>query len=78
VGLDGSGDSLRNAPFTEEILSNVLERLGVNVTGEQLRSRNVAAVFVTAELTPFARAGSRIDLTVSAIGDAKSLLGGRS
>jgi hypothetical protein len=52
VGLDGSGDSLRNAPFTEEILSNVLERLGVNVTGEQLRSRNVAAVFVTAELSP--------------------------
>ena len=76
VGLDGSGDSLRNAPFTEEILSNVLERLGVNVTGEQLRSRNVAAVFVTAELKPFARAGSRIDLTVSAIGDARSLLGG--
>ena len=74
VGLDGSGDSLRNAPFTEEILSNVLERLGVNVTGEQLRSRNVAAVFVTGELRPFARAGSRIDLTVSAIGDSKSLL----
>jgi flagellar P-ring protein precursor FlgI len=76
VGLDGSGDSLRNSPFTEEILSNVLERLGVNVTGEQLRSRNVAAVFVTGELRPFARAGSRIDLTVSAIGDARSLLGG--
>jgi flagellar P-ring protein FlgI len=76
VGLDGSGDSLRNSPFTEEILSNVLERLGVNVTGEQLRSRNVAAVFVTGELRPFARAGSRIDLTVSAMGDARSLLGG--
>jgi flagellar P-ring protein FlgI len=76
VGLDGSGDSLRNSPFTEEILSNILERLGVNVTGEQLRSRNVAAVFVTGELRPFARAGSRIDLTVSAMGDARSLLGG--
>jgi flagellar P-ring protein precursor FlgI len=76
VGLDGTGDSLRNSPFTEEILSNILERLGVNVTGDQLRSRNVAAVFVTSELRPFARAGSRIDLTVSAIGDASSLLGG--
>lgn len=76
VGLNGTGDSLRNSPFTEEIMSNVLERLGVNVSGEQLRTRNVAAVFVTAELTPFARAGNRIDLTVSAIGDAKSLLGG--
>jgi flagellar P-ring protein precursor FlgI len=76
VGLNGTGDGLRNAPFTEEIMSNVLERLGVNVTGEQFRPRNVAAVFVTAELPPFARAGSRIDVTVSAIGDAKSLLGG--
>lgn len=76
VGLNGSGDGLRNAPFTEEILSNLLERLGVNVTGEQLRPRNVAAVMVTASLPPFARAGARIDVTVSAIGDAKSLLGG--
>jgi flagellar P-ring protein FlgI len=76
VGLNGTGDSLRNSPFTEEIMSNVLERLGVNVSGEQLRTRNVAAVFVTAELTPFARAGNRVDLTVSAIGDANSLLGG--
>lgn len=76
VGLNGTGDGLRNSPFTEEIMSNILERLGVNVTGEQLRPRNVAAVFVTAELPPFARSGSRIDVTVSAIGDAKSLLGG--
>lgn len=76
VGLDGSGDGLRNAPFTEEIMSNILERLGVNVTGEQFRPQNVAAVLVTAELPPFSRAGSRIDVTVSAIGDASSLLGG--
>lgn len=76
VGLNGSGDGLRNAPFTEEILSNLLERLGVNVTGEQLRPKNVAAVMVTATLPPFARAGARIDVSVSAIGDAKSLLGG--
>lgn len=76
VGLNGSGDGLRNAPFTEEIMSNILERLGVNVDGEQMRPKNVAAVLVTAELPPFSRAGGRIDVTVSAIGDAKSLLGG--
>lgn len=76
VGLNGTGDGLRNAPFTEEILSNILERLGVNVTGEQFRPRNVAAVLVTASLPPFARAGSPMDVTVSAIGDASSLLGG--
>ncbi len=76
VGLNGTGDGIRNAPFTEEIMSNILERLGVNVTGEQFRPKNVAAVFVTATLPPFSRAGSRIDVTVSAIGDASSLLGG--
>ena len=76
VGLNGTGDGLRNAPFTEEIMSNILERLGVNVTGEQFRPRNVAAVIVTATLPPFARSGGRIDVTVSAIGDADSLLGG--
>ncbi len=76
VGLNGTGDGLRNAPFTEEIMTNILERLGVNVTGEQFRPRNVAAVLVTAKLPPFARAGSPIDVTVSAIGDASSLMGG--
>ncbi len=76
VGLNGTGDGLRNSPFTEEIMSNLLERLGVNVSGEQFQPKNVAAVFVTASLPPFARAGARIDVTVSAIGDAKSLLGG--
>ncbi|MGL4413640.1 flagellar basal body P-ring protein FlgI [Roseinatronobacter monicus] len=76
VGLDGTGDGIRNSPFTEDILSNILERLGVNVTGEQFRPRNVAAVIVTATLPPFARAGGRVDVTVSAIGDASSLLGG--
>ena len=76
VGLNGTGDGLRNAPFTAEIMSNLLERLGVNVTGEQFQTKNVAAVFVTASLPPFSRAGGRIDVTVSAIGDAKSLLGG--
>lgn len=76
VGLNGTGDGIRNAPFTEEIMSNILERLGVNVAGEQFRPKNVAAVFVTASLPAFARAGGQIDVTVSAIGDAKSLLGG--
>ncbi|AKS47785.1 flagellar P-ring protein precursor FlgI [Octadecabacter temperatus] len=76
VGLNGTGDGLRNSPFTEEIMSNILERLGVNVTGEQFRPNNVAAVLVTASLPPFARTGSPLDVTISAIGDADSLLGG--
>jgi len=76
VGLNGTGDGIRNAPFTEDIMSNILERLGVNITGEQFRPKNVAAVFVTATLPPFSRSGSTIDVTVSAIGDATSLLGG--
>jgi flagellar P-ring protein FlgI len=76
VGLNNTGDSLRNSPFTEDAIFNLLERLGVNVTGEQIRARNVAAVLVTATLPPFARAGSQIDVTVSAIGDARSLMGG--
>jgi len=76
VGLNGTGDGLRNSPFTEEIMANLLERLGANVAGEAFRPRNVAAVFVTAALPPFSRAGSRIDVTVSAIGDATSLQGG--
>jgi flagellar P-ring protein precursor FlgI len=76
VGLNGTGDGIRNSPFTEEIMSSLLERLGVNVTGEEFRPKNVAAVLVTAALPPFARAGGRIDVTISAIGDAKSLLGG--
>ncbi|MCF2871590.1 flagellar basal body P-ring protein FlgI [Octadecabacter sp. G9-8] len=76
VGLNGTGDGLRNSPFTEDIMSNILERLGVNVTGEQFRPNNVAAVLVTASLPPFARTGSPIDVTISAIGDADSLLGG--
>jgi flagellar P-ring protein precursor FlgI len=76
VGLAGTGDGMRNAPFTEDILAGILERLGVNVQGEQFRPRNVAAVLVTATLPPFSRMGARIDVSVSAIGDARSLLGG--
>lgn len=76
VGLNGTGDSLRNSVFTQESLVAMLERLGVGTRGNSLNTRNVAAVMVTATLPPFARQGSRIDATVSAMGDAKSLLGG--
>jgi len=77
VGLNGTGDGLRNAPFTEDIMTSILERLGVNVTGEDFRPRNVAAVIVTATLPPFSRAGSPLDITVSAIGDPTSLVRGK-
>src|SRR3954462_9885114 len=76
VGLNGTGDSLRNAPFTKQSLSSMLERLGVNVRDAQLDTKNVAAVMVTAKLPAFAAAGAQIDVNVSAMGDAKSLLGG--
>ncbi len=76
VGLNGTGDSLRNAAFTEASLVAMLERLGVGTRGSKLNTKNVAAVMVTATLPPFARQGTRIDATVSALGDAKSLLGG--
>ena len=76
VGLAGTGDRIRNAPFTEESMKGMLERMGVSVEGTQMRTENVAAVSVTATMPPFARAGSQIDVQVSAIGDAKSLQGG--
>ncbi|GHA14734.1 flagellar P-ring protein 1 [Devosia pacifica] len=76
VGLDGTGDSLNNAPFTRQSLQSMLERMGVNTAGETVRTDNVAAVMVTANLPPFATQGSRMDVTVSALGDANSLQGG--
>lgn len=76
VGLNGTGDSLRNAPFTKQSLEAMLERLGVNTRDAVLNTKNVAAVMVTAKLPAFAASGSKIDATVSAMGDAKSLLGG--
>jgi flagellar P-ring protein precursor FlgI len=76
VGLNGTGDALRNAPFTKQSLEAMLERLGVNVRDANLNTKNVAAVMVTAKLPAFAAPGSQIDATVSAMGDAKSLLGG--
>jgi flagellar P-ring protein precursor FlgI len=76
VGLQGTGDSLRNSPQTLQSLQAMLERLGVNTRGANLSSGNIAAVTVTAELPAFATQGSRFDISVQAIGDAKSLLGG--
>ncbi|MFO1048646.1 MAG: flagellar basal body P-ring protein FlgI [Geminicoccaceae bacterium] len=76
VGLNGTGDSLRNSMFTQESLVAMLERLGVSTRGNALNTKNVAAVMVTATLPPFARQGSRIDVAVSSLGDSKSLLGG--
>lgn len=76
VGLNGTGDTLNNAPFTRQSLRAMLERLGVNTPSAELRTANVAAVMVTANLPPFATQGTRIDITVSALGDADSLQGG--
>jgi flagellar P-ring protein FlgI len=76
VGLNGTGDTLNNSPFTKQSLQAMLERLGVNIRGQQIRTGNVAAVMITADLPPFATQGTRIDVTASAMGDAKSLQGG--
>src|SRR4030081_3043929 len=76
VGLNGTGDTLNNIPFTKQSLTAMLERLGVNIRGQTLRTGNVAAVMVTANLPPFGTQGTRIDVTISALGGAKSLPGG--
>jgi flagellar P-ring protein precursor FlgI len=76
VGLNGTGDTLNNIPFTKQSLTSMLERLGVNIRGAQLRTGNVAAVMVTGNLQAFATQGTRTDVVVSALGDAKSLQGG--
>ncbi len=76
VGLNGTGDTLINIPFTRQSLQAMLERMGVNIRGQTIRTGNVAAVMVTANLPAFGTQGTRIDVTVSAMGDAKSLQGG--
>src|SRR5688500_6813953 len=76
VGLQGTGDRLRNSPFTEQSLKAMLERMGVNIRDYDLKTQNVAAVSIAANLPPFARRGSRIDVTVAALGDSTSLQGG--
>lgn len=76
VGLNGTGDTLRNSPFTEQSIQAMLDRMGVNVRIGKPRTRNVAGVIVTADLPAFVQRGSRIDITVSSLGDATSLFGG--
>ncbi|MFC3051232.1 flagellar basal body P-ring protein FlgI [Kordiimonas pumila] len=76
VGLNGTGDTLRNAPYTEQSLTAMLERLGVNAKGTTMRPENIAAVMVTANLPAFSRQGTRIDVSVSSMGDASNLSGG--
>lgn len=76
IGLNGTGDSLRNAPFTEQSLRAMLQNLGIATEGGRARAKNVAAVIVTANLPPFVQSGMRIDASVSSLGDATSLAGG--
>ena len=76
VGLNGTGDNLRNSIFTEKGLIDFLERLGVNSKGGSINTKNVAAVMVTSTISAFSRTGGRIPVTISTIGDAKSLKGG--
>ncbi len=76
IGLQGTGDTLRNSPFTEQATMSMLDRMGINIRANAMRTRNIAAVLVTAELPPFAGWGSTLDATVSSLGDATSLMGG--
>jgi len=76
VGLNGTGDTINNSPFTRQSITAMLERMGVNIRGQNLNLKNVAAVMVTANLPAFSTQGTRIDVTVSALGDAKNLQGG--
>ena len=76
IGLAGTGDGLRNSPFTEKSMRSMLQRMGVSVEPQSIGSKNVAAVVVTATLPPFVTEGARIDVTVSSMGDATSLSGG--
>ncbi|MDY8108909.1 flagellar basal body P-ring protein FlgI [Fulvimarina sp. 2208YS6-2-32] len=76
IGLQGTGDSMRNSPYTEQSLQSMLDRMGVNIRSDSAGGKNVAAVTVTAELPAFIGTGSRIDVNVASLGDATSLMGG--
>lgn len=76
VGLNGTGDNIKSVDFTRESLISMMDQMGINARGGQIKAKNIAAVMVTANLPPFARQGSRIDVVVSAVGDAKNLQGG--
>lgn len=75
IGLNGTGDK-SNSKFTMQAISNMLETMNIKVSPNDIKSKNVAAVIVSAKLPPFGRAGDKIDIFVSSIGDAKSLSGG--
>lgn len=75
IGLNGTGDK-SNSKFTMQAVSNMLETMNIKVSPNDIKSKNVAAVIVSAKLPPFARAGDKIDISVSSLGDAKSLAGG--
>lgn len=75
AGLDGTGDG-RRVPFTGQAVANMVNQFGISFQTRQLSAENIAAVVVTAELPPYAKEGSRLDVTVSTIGDAESLQGG--
>ena len=74
VGLNGTGDS--NLEFTSKSVKRMLDKLGMKLDGDEVSSQNVAAVIITATLPPFARAGNKLDIAISSLGDAKSLKGG--
>lgn len=76
VGLQGTGDSLRNSVFTEQSLQSMLDRMGIAVKSGAMRTRNVAAVIVSSDIPPFSSVGGRLDVTISSLGDASSLVGG--
>ncbi len=76
VGLNGTGDNIKSINFAKESIISMLDKIGINARDGQLKSKNIAAVMVTASLPAFARPGSRIDVMVSAMGDAKNLQGG--
>ncbi|MCW5804105.1 MAG: flagellar basal body P-ring protein FlgI [Deltaproteobacteria bacterium] len=75
IGLDGTGDDARS-PLVKSALQKMLKKLGVSIDANDMKSKNVAAVMITAELPPFAKPGMALDITVSSMGNAKSLLGG--
>ena len=76
VGLQGTGDSMRNAPFTDHAVQSMLDQMGLAMRGNSLRNKNVAAVIVTADMPLGMDSGQRLDVTVSSLGDATSLMGG--
>jgi flagellar P-ring protein precursor FlgI len=76
IGLNRTGDKVQQNLYTRQTLQNVLERMGISLRAESLKPENIATVLLTANLPPFAHQGTKIDITISAIGDAKSLAGG--